>query len=204
VVSPIRVAGVADPTFEQTLVIRIVLDDGMEIAVQPVTIAADLGQRGPFEGEVSFNITDDRQALIQVYDQSARDGGVTHLASVGVRLSLSPPPEILPNEPRPEAIIVEEPAFGATISGGVAHVEGFGLASFEQTLVIEVQDVEGNVVGSMPIIVNAPDWGVPGPFSADVPYSVASEGLGRIVVIDPLPAFNGIGHISSVEITLSP
>jgi hypothetical protein len=196
--------GISDPTFEQTLVIRIVLDDGTELAVQPVSLAADIGQRGPFEGEVSFNVADERQALIQVYDVSARDGGILHLSSVGVRLGHTGPTEVLPSEPRSEAIVVEEPVFGAVVSGGAAHVKGFGLASFEQTLVIEVHDMEGNVVGSLPVIVNAPDWGVPGSFSADVPYSVASEGPGRIVVIDPLPVFNGIGHISSVEITLAP
>jgi hypothetical protein len=32
-------------------------------------------------------------------------------------------------------------------------VEGIALASFEGALVVEVQDSEGNVVGSQPIIV---------------------------------------------------
>jgi hypothetical protein len=52
--------------------------------------------------------------------------------------------------------------------------------------------------------VNAADWGLPGPFNADVPYAVATEGPGRVVVIDPLPVFDGVGHISSVEVTLTP
>jgi hypothetical protein len=149
-------------------------------------------------------VSGERNAQIQIYDQSARDGGIVHLASVGVTLVSEGPQEIVFVEPHPEAIVIEEPEFGATIHGGVAHVEGFGLASFEGTLVIEVHDAEGNVVGSQPIIVNAPDWGFPGPFSADVPYEVAVEGPGRIVVIDPLPIFDGLGHISSVEITLAP
>lgn len=202
--SPARVAGIADPTFEQTLVVRIVLDEGAELAIQPVTIAADIGQRGTFEGDVPFTVSEERNALIQVYDQSARDGGIIHLASVGVILIPEGSQEIMLGAYQPEAIIIDQPTPGEVISGGVVHVEGFGLASFEQTLIVEVRDVEGNVVGSMPIIVNAPDWGIPGPFSADVPYVVAAEGPGRILVIDPLPVFDGLGHISSIEITLAP
>jgi predicted secreted protein len=184
--------------------VRIVLDDGSEITVHPLTIAADIGQRGPFAGDVQFAVSGERNALIQVYDQSARDGGIVHLASVGVILISEGPEEIVFVDPHPEAIVIDQPEFGATISGGVVHVEGFGLASFEQTLVIEVHDAEGYVVGSQPIIVSAPDWGFPGPFSVDVSYEVAVEGPGRIVVIDPLPVFNGLGHISSAEITLAP
>ena len=202
--SPARVAGIADPTFEQTLVVRIVLDEGAELVVQPVTISADIGQRGAFEGDVPFTVSEERNALIQVYDLSARDGGIIHLASVGVILAPDGPQEIMLGAYQPEAIVIDQPTPGDVISGGVVHVEGFGLASFEQTLIIEVRDVEGNLVGSMPIIVDAPDWGVPGTFSADVPYVVAAEGPGRVLVIDPLPVFDGLGHISSVDITLAP
>jgi hypothetical protein len=194
--SPVHVAGIADPTFEQTLIVRIVLDDGSELTIHPLTIAADIGQRGPFAGDVHFSVDGERHALIQIYDQSARDGGIVHLASMGVILLSEGPEEIVSGDPHPEAIVIGQPEFGATVSGGVVHVEG--------TLIIEVHDAEGNIVGLQPIIVQAPDWGFPGPFSADVPYEVVVEGPGRIVVIDPLPVFDGLGHISSVEITLAP
>ena len=49
-----------------------------------------------------------------------------------------------------------------------------------------------------------PGMGQPGPFSVDVSYEVVEEMPGRIVVIDPLPVFDGIGHIASVEVILSP
>jgi hypothetical protein len=45
---------------------------------------------------------------------------------------------------------------------------------------------------------------VPGSFVADVPYHVTAEGPGRVVVLDPLPAFDGVGHLASVEVTLAP
>jgi hypothetical protein len=202
--SPVRVRGIADPAFEQSLGIRIVLADGTELTAQPAMIAADLGERGPFEVEIPFSIAEEQNALIQVYDQSARDGGIIHLASVGVMLVTEGPVDIRPADPHPEDVHIIQPAFGDTISGGMLHVEGFGLASFEGTLVVEVYDVAGTLVGSGPLIVNSSEMGVPGPFSADVPYVVGEVGPGRIVVVDPLPVFDGISHIASVEITLGP
>lgn len=202
--SPLRVAGRADPTFEQNLVVRIVLDDGMVLNQVPNTIGADLGERGPYEVEVPFEIQGELNALIQVYDISARDGGIIHLNSVGVTLIESGEVDIITVPPEPEAIIINQPGFGERISGGVVHVEGIGIASFEGTLVVEVHDIEGNVVGMQPLIVSAPEMGQPGPFSVDVSYEVGEEMPGRIVVIDPLPVFDGIGHIASVEVILSP
>jgi hypothetical protein len=204
VTSPIHVAGLADTTFEQTLVVRVVLIDGAEVVTQPVTVEADLGQRGPFSGEIPFVVSDERHAFIQVFAQSARDGGVTHLASVGVRLTPTGPEDIVPGKHHPEQIAIFEPSPGETIRGGIAHVEGFGLGGFEQTLVVEIIDQGGGVVGSTPIIVDAPDLGLPGFILADVPYALGMEGPGRVVVRDISPAFGGDSHVASVEVMLEP
>jgi len=204
VTSPIRISGMADSTFEQNLVIRLVLDDGTELAQAPTTIQSELGQRGPFELELPFEVSEERQAFIQVFDSSARDGGLLHLASVGVLLTPGGPAEILTVEPHPERIEILQPLPGGTVNGGVVHVEGFALASFEQTLLIEILDVDGNVIGQQPVIVNAPDLGQPGPFSADIPYDTSISGPGRVLVRDLSPAFGGEAHAASVEIQLQP
>lgn len=204
VTSPIRVAGIADPTFEQNLVVRIVLDDGTELTEVPTTIQAEAGQRGPFEAEVPVNLDMQRNIFIQVYAASARDGGVTHLSSTGVIFSPGGPEDIRIQEPQPEQIVIFQPQNGGTVTGGMAHVEGFALASFEQTLLVEILDADGNVIGSEAVIVQAPDLGQPGPFSADIAYTVTASAPGRVVVRDPSPAFGGDMHLSSVEITLEP
>jgi hypothetical protein len=194
----------ADPTFEQTLIVRLVLDDGTVLTEVPATIKADLGERGPYEVMVPFNVQGERMALIQVYDVSARDGGILHLSSVGVTLAVDGVAEVKAGSVDPEAIQILQPKPGQEIRGGVVHVEGIGIASFEGTLVVEVYDAEGVLIEQEPLIVDAPDMGVPGTFSIDVSYTVGSEGPGRIVVVDPLPVFNGIGHIASVEVILGP
>jgi hypothetical protein len=203
-ISPLRVAGIAGPAFEQTLGVRLVLDDGTLLIEQPAIIQAELGEQGRFEIELPFEISGERNALLQVSITSPRDGGITHLASVGVTLADSGEAQIVPGRPQKEAIILLQPLVGATVRGGTVQVAGVGLASFEGTLVVEIYDAGGLLVGSQPLVVDAPDIGLPGIFGIDVPYSVSSEGPGRIVVIDPLPVFDGIGHINSVEVTLAP
>jgi hypothetical protein len=202
--SPLTVAGLADPTFEQNLVVRLVLDDGTELAVAPTTIAADVGQRGPYTVDLPFTTSGERQAFLQVYAASPRDGGITHLASVGVLIADAGPETVTPVEAQPERIRIDQPGPGDTVGGGVAHVEGFGLASFEQTLLVELLDVDGNVLASQPVTVAAPDLGQPGPFSADIPYTLAAPGPGRLVIRDISPAFGGDVHLASIEISLAP
>lgn len=204
VVSPVTVAGVADPAFEQTLVVRILLADGTVIAEVPVMIEAELGERGPYSVDVLFELDEDQQGFIQVFHVSARDGGVLQLNSVGVLLATDEPEEIVFADPQPAQIAIFEPSMGDTVSGGVAYVEGFALASFEQTLVVRVLDADGNMVGEEPIMVDAPDLGEPGPYSAEVSYTVTEAGPGRIVVIDPSPAHGDDVYRTSVEIELLP
>ncbi len=204
VTSPVTISGVADPAFEQTIVVRIITPDGGELALEPAIIQADIGMRGPFSVDVPFAIASDTNGFIQVYVQSARDGGTTHLETVSVLLSAAGPANINPAPAYPEQIHIQTPTLGQEISGGTVHVSGFALASFEQTLVIEVYDAWGSLVGSKPIMTNAPDLGLPGPFDDTVTYVVASSGPGRIVVRDPSVAYVGDYHISSVEVHLSP
>lgn len=207
VTSPVRVAGEADPTFEQTLVVRIVSIDGQELVQAPATIAADLGQRGPFEVEVPFEVQDEVQAWIQVYATSARDGGITHLSSVAVTLAAEGEPDIV-EATRPtgefERIIIDSPENGDTVEGGIVTVTGRGLAGFEQTLVVELLDEAGGVIEMQPIIVDAPDLGQPGSFEAELAYSVSEETPARVQVRDPSPAFGGDVHLTSVELFLAP
>ena len=204
VTSPLRVAGEADPTFEQNLVIRLLLADGTALAVVPTTIQAEMGERGPFTVDVPFTVSGEQQAFIQVFTTSARDGGLTHLSAVGLTLAASGEEQIAPVEPHPERIQISQPEFGQTVSGGTVTIAGTALASFEQTLVVELLDEAGELLSSQPVTVNAPDLGQSGPFSLDLPYEVATTMPGRVVVRDISPAFGGDVHLASVEITLAP
>jgi hypothetical protein len=204
VTSPLQISGVADPTFEQNLVVRVLQADGTQVAQAPTTIQAEIGQRGPFELELPINLTSEQNIFIQVFSDSARDGGITHLSSVGVTFTPTGPEDIITRDPYPEQISIFQPQTGDTISGGVINVTGFALASFEQTLLVEVQDEDGDVIASQSVMVDAPDLGQPGPFEAQIEYMVTQAQNGRVVVRDISPAFGGDTHLSSVEVNLVP
>lgn len=204
VLSPVRVAGEADSTFEQSLAVRIVTIEGETLVTQPAMIAAELGQRGPFEVEVPFTVTEETQAWIQVFAASARDGGITHLASVGLLLAPDGEPDIVEATPHEERIAITSPEMAETISGGVLQVSGRALASFEQTLIVELLDEEGRLITSTPIMVQATDLGQWGPFEATLNYETSNSTPARVQVIDPSPAFGGEVHVASVEIQLNP
>jgi hypothetical protein len=203
-VSPLRISGVADPTFESQLGVRLLAMDGRPIAEGSAQIQAPIGERGPFDATIAFDVDSDQPALLQVYDSSARDGGITHLGSAVVRLLPSGTALVHEAQTGPEQIQILGPVGGQSIAGGRVDVSGFGLASFENTLVVEVLDANGNRLDSAPVTVGAPDLGQPGPFAAALFYTVDKVQPGRIIVRDPSVAFGGAVHISSVEVQLQP
>jgi hypothetical protein len=202
--SPVVVSGEADPTFEQSLAARLVTIDGEELVLEPGIIAANLGQRGSFEIEVPFNVQEEVQAWIQVFANSARDGGITHLSSVAVTLLPEGPAEVAEATPQPERIVIDQPAAGDVAEGGTLEVSGRALAGFEQTLIVELLDASGEVMATEPIIVDAPDLGQPGTFETELTYSIDAPMPARLQLRDPSPAFGGDVHLSSVEIRLEP
>jgi hypothetical protein len=194
------------PVFEQALTLRVLLDDGRDlIPPQAVSASSDESARLSFAATLPFNVTEERNAFLQAYATSPRDGGVTHLASVGVLVMPGGAAAVrLAETGEIERLQILLPAEGAAVSGGVIHVEGIGLATFEQTLLIEVQDAAGAVIGLQPVLVQAPDFGLPGPFATDVAYTLSTAGPGRIVVRDISPAHGSDVHRSSVDVDLAP
>jgi uncharacterized protein YraI len=191
VTSPVRVSGISDPAQHQTITVRLLLADGTVIAQEPASINAPLGQRGEYQVDLPFTIIGEQQAFVQALIRSTRDGRIIHLNSTGITIAEGGAEEIRTVNLQPARVTIHRPAPNTTISGGVATVTGFGRASFEQNLVVEVHDEQGNVVGSAPVQVQSPELGQPGSFSVTVSYTVATAGPGRIVVRDPSAAFGG-------------
>lgn len=205
VASPLTVIGEADSTFEQTLVARLLLLDGTELAFEPILIGAPLGERGPFEGQLEFEVDSDQQAVLQVLSTSPRDGGLTHVSSVIITLVPAGFPEnITTAEPHRERIIIESPAPGEEISGGEIQVFGIALPSFEGTLVVRLIGPDGDVMVEEPLIVDAPDIGQYGTFQITLSYEIEEPIPARVLVTDPSPAFGGHNHVNSVEVRLTP
>lgn len=205
VASPFTIKGTADPVFESTLQVEVRDEGGSIIGVGIAMIHADIGQRGPFEATVEFTPPAAPQpGRISIFSSSARDGHVTHLASVNVTLLPSGgASDIKPAPEHPEEISIQSPALSEVVSGGTAHIKGVAAPIFEQALRVAIVDASGAIVGSSSVIVQG-EAGKPGRFEADVPYAVGSEQPGSIQVYFTSPRDGGIVHLSSVEVTLRP
>lgn len=203
-VSPIQVQGQADATFENQLSLRLISREGEILTETSATIEAPLGKGGPFAGEVTFPVSENRPALLQVYSSSPRDGGTIHLSSVPVTLLAEGPEQIESPPGYAEAIRIEAPQAGDTLSGGSVTVTGHGRASFENNLVVELIGPGGESLAESAVTVAASDLGQPGGFEVQLRYGSSAGGPGRIVVWDPSPIFGGPVHLASVEVHLKP
>jgi heat shock protein HslJ len=209
VTSPIVITGESDYAFEGTLAVEVTAVD--TAAAGPVGSGfamlnvADIGQRGPFSGEVTFTApAEPVPGRIAVFMISARDGHVEHLASVPVTLlPAGGSPEIIPADSHPEAIAITSPEPLTTHTGGSIQISGYAAPTFEQNLVIEVLDGDGLVVGEAATII-ASDMGEWGPFEAEVSYSVTAETPGALCATDYSPADGEMVHRTCLNITLAP
>jgi hypothetical protein len=216
VASPLLISGLADPAFEQTLVIRITAEAGQPLTTVPTIIAADVGQRGPFEAEVQFSVPADQPGRVSVYTTSARDGGIEHLSSVEVTLLASGPPTVLITEPRAEAFIVNAPQPFETFRGGVLRFSGQSEHVFENQLGVMLCGEGGsgdpdaicgtadNVLARGVVSVRSPDTGQPGPFDGELAYSVSAPTRARLALFITSPRDGGLTHVVTRMVVLEP
>lgn len=216
VTSPVTVQGEADSTFEQNLVITITGEDGAQLALSPTTIQSPLGTRGAFSLEMAFAVASVQPGRISVYSTSALDGGIVHLATVDVTLLPNGSAQIGQAPPALESIAILSPAPVAEISGGSIQVSGFSEYYFESSLGMvlcgmggtgapnELCGTEDNILASIPVTIQSPDIGLPGPFNAQLAYSVSTTTPARLVLYAASPRDGGLLHVNSIPLQLQP
>jgi hypothetical protein len=209
VTSPVIITGESDYAFEATLAVEITalesettVPSGTGFAMLNVS---EIGQRGPFNGEVSFESPGaPTPGRISGFMISARDGPIEHLASVPVTLLPADATlDIKTADSHPEAIAIHSPERLTTLTGGSVHVTGYAAPTFEQNLVIEVLDEGGMTVGESFATI-AKGMGEWGPFAADVNYSVTAETIGALCVSEYSAADGNLAHRNCLNVTLSP
>jgi hypothetical protein len=101
-----------------------------------------------------------------------------------------------------EAILIGFPGDGSAITSPVT-VSGQSRPTFEQNLVIAIYDEGGNQLALQPTTIAA-DAGSPGPYSAELSFSVDREQAGRVAVMEYSAMDGGLVHLTSTEVTLLP
>lgn len=101
-----------------------------------------------------------------------------------------------------EAILILSPGSTSSVTSPVTVV-GQSRPTFEQALVVAIYGEDGALLFQQPTLIQS-DAGSPGPFSADLSFSIDHQQAGRISVYETSAMDGGIVHLSSVEVTLLP
>lgn len=217
ITSPVKISGESNSTFEQNLLVEIYDESGSRIANTFTTIKGDYGTRGTFSVEVYFSVAKEQAGRVVVWDQSAADGRVLHLASSEVTLRpVGGKAEIITAKPAPGLIQVNLPAAGAQVSGGKLKVEGYGGPVFESQFSVALCKIgaagkadpicgtEGNRLAGANAFIKATDAGQPGPFSVELTYKVSAKTQAWIVVYDNSARDGGLIFVDSRNVVLMP
>jgi len=216
IVSPVKITGEADPTFEQHLMAKVSGENGQAIATKSTTIQADVGQRGPFSLEIAFTVTKNQPGRVAVWSTSPKDGGLVHFSSVEVTLKTGGTASINAGQSANETLVITRPAVNATSSGGKLLIQGWSGPVFENNLVVVLCGEGGsgktdpfcgtadNVLARTSTTMHASDVGQPGPFSVEIGYKVSRPVSGRVAVYYTSARDGYLLHLSSVPVRLEP
>ena len=83
--SPATIAGEAN-VFEATVSMRVLDENGNEIATSFTTAECGTGCWGAFEGEIQFDVPHEQTGTVEVFESSAEDGRDLHKVSIEVTL----------------------------------------------------------------------------------------------------------------------
>jgi hypothetical protein len=194
--------------------------NGEILSLGATTIAAEMGQRGPFSAELPFSLPaeagGESPGLIRVYTTSPRDGGLVHLSSVPVFLQRAGQAAINPAGSEREFFAILSPGPGTTVSGGTLNLLGYSESVFEAQLNVAVCGEGGsgapdflcgtvdNILAEGMAMVQSPDLGQPGPFSTSITYQVSAPVQARVVLYNTSAQDGSVIHAYSLPVTLAP
>ena len=216
ITSPVTVQGQSRPTFEQNLVVAVYDQFGELVGLTPTTIDSSAGSPGNFSAEVTFSVASEQPGRVSVYETSAMDGGVVHLASEEVTLRPSGSSAIIPAEFHFENIQIQFPSPNDELSGGTLTVSGYSEGTFESNLGLilcgeggsgapnELCGTQDNILAAGNAMIDAPNMGQPGPFSGELAYNVTARTHARIIVFAASARDGGLLHVSSIPVVLLP
>jgi hypothetical protein len=140
------------------------------------------------------------QLRVSVFDQFDRPVSVNSLDLILLSMGAS---DITPTSWLTEPIIIREPTPNHLIQGGTVIVSGMVKPS-EKSMLVELTAADGTVAGYSEVFVIPAADGSYVPFSAEVPYQVASSTWVRLSISEHGTRIPGLERLSSVEVYLSP
>ena len=205
VVSPVRVAGWGGPSYQGKIFIRLLGEQGQELARTTTYLLAIEGAAGLFVVTVPFSIPGVAEAgLIEVSFNTPTSNRLEHVSTRPVVFLSVGPPRVYTNLATAEKITIFTPREDRRVSGGLVTVGGAAQLDEDLPLRVEILDRTGQVIGSTEVPVLAPVLGELGTFEALVAYSVPYSQYGRIAVTELGSDPPSLRHYTSVRVYLEP
>jgi hypothetical protein len=208
VMDEILLQGIADPTFEQTLGIRLVGENGNVLFRGNSIIQSEAGTRGGFSATIDTSDISTQPAILQVFSSSAKDGSLIHLSSVVIQIKLGNN-SVASTNSSVERISITNITQPSSSSDQPVVITGSAWGSFENTLNYAVcGEISGNIsdliCGSIEnrlidgvLTTNASDMGLPGNFEISLTNTNTLPSSATIIVYSVSPMNGAIDHACS-------
>ncbi len=205
VVSPVRLAGWGGPAFQGKIFVRLIGEQGQELARTTTYLLAIEGVAGQFVVTVPFSIPEVAEAgLIELSFHTPTSNRLEHISTRPVVFLSVGPPRVYTNISIAEKLAIFTPREDRRVRGGIATVKGGAILDEDLPLLIEILDRAGQVIGSTEVPVQAPVLGELGTFEALVAYTVPYPQYGRIAVTERGLHPPSIRHYTSIRVYLEP
>ncbi|MBE3120049.1 MAG: hypothetical protein IMZ50_15005 [Candidatus Atribacteria bacterium] len=202
-VSPVTVYGYAIPGYGNKGRVSLYGEDGRLLASEVLQLNtaytwAYFYWTLPFEIQAAGELA---RLTMSTQDQYGRLTAVysVHLILLSEGFSIINPPGDLK-----ERCVIEQPAPGRRIAGGILAVAGEMRPFNRLPLVVELVARDGNVIASQLVAISpAPDDSYV-PFHVDLSYSISTGDWARLVVRQPDERIGGTMYLYSREVFLNP
>jgi hypothetical protein len=204
----ILLQGLANPTFEQNLGIRLVGDNGNELFRGNTIIKSESGTRGGFSATIDTSDIPTQPAILQIFSTSAKDGSLIHLSSVIIQIKSGNRSDTSKNS-TVERISISNITQPSSNLDHEVIITGNAWGSFENILNYAVCGensgnnpdlicgfIENRLIDGV-LTTNASDMGLPGNFEISIPSTNTYPPSATIVVYSVSPMNGVIDHACS-------
>ncbi len=204
VVSPIKIYANLAPGAGGRVKIELRGEDGRILTEETKEFSAQPGVRINLYMDLGFKMAAVAEAGRLVLSVSDAAGRLIALNSVDLVLLSLGEADYNPTSADQPVIVIQQPAPKSLIQGGKVVVAGLAQFGPEGSLMVQLIDEKGNVVGSHLVEgAPAPDGGYV-PFIVEVPYQVSALTPVRLSVSEGGDSPATITYLTSNEIMLSP
>ena len=198
------VSGTGSNLFENNVVVRAYDQNGTILAEQATTLDTDvLGGSGTWTVTLNVQVEAGTPGQITAFSPSAVEGEQPTASSIAVTYGQRPATEA--------RIAIAFPTHPSVIDANAPiDVTGTGAALFENNVVVQAMDWDGNVLAEAVTTLDAAEVGGAGSWSVQLTVSVKLPTPGLIVAFSPSAtggnpaAYDGVGVIYNVPVTFPP